>query len=432
MFWGDDYLNSVASQIRVERARIPLMEELREHLECQREAYLAEGMEEAEARNRAIADMGDALLVGGELDRVHRPRIHWKGVLIALFLIVLGLSMQRMLLPVDMKWRIIGRQMIFPSIAAGLILLLAATDYTLWLRLTIPVFLVWWGLYVTRIGHAPRVIYFGLERYIFAFSPECLALAMPVLLAFAVCRLRSRGRGSLIGCAAMPAMIALLSLRYQFSGRGYDAMMLMSSAGFGLLYYAARHGFFRLKSEAAQWLSLLMTALTFAGFAWGFARQMRLNQPWMDEVVRPLLRGAKLLGTGAIAQGVGTLNYTFSSEDFLPLVIYRFGWLPFALLTGALAGLLAWSFARFIRMENRMGALLGMAATATLALQCILFYLASFTNYTQDLCLPLLSYGSIVLAIDAILVGVILSTLRSESLPEPKPSEHRIRCFQQK
>ena len=85
MFWGDDYLNRVASQIRVKRARIPLMDELREHMECQREAYLAEGMDETEAQNRAIADMGDALLVGGELDRVHRPRIHWKGVLIALF-----------------------------------------------------------------------------------------------------------------------------------------------------------------------------------------------------------------------------------------------------------------------------------------------------------------------------------------------------------
>ena len=423
LFWGEDYLNSVASQIRVKRAREPLMEELREHMECQREAYLAEGMDEAEARSRAIADMGDALLVGGELDRVHRPEIHWKGVLIALFLIVLGLLLQRSVLPSGAEWLDNTSQWIFACGAAGLILLLAATDYTLWLRMTIPVFLIWWALYVTRIGHAPRVIYFGIERYIFAFSPECLSLAMPVLLAFAVCRLRSRGRGSLIGCAAMPAMIALLSIRYQFSGRGYDAMMLMASAGFGVLYYAARHGFFRLKSEAVRWILLLMTILTFVGFAWGFVRQMRLYQPWLDEAVHPLLKGAKLLGTGSVVPREGTLAYTFSSEDFLPLVIYRFGWLPFALLTGALMGLLAWSFVRFIRMENRMGGLLGLTATATLALQCAMFYLASFTNYTQDLCLPLLSYGNMVLVIDAILVGVVLSSLRGEGVPEPALSK---------
>ena len=426
MFWGDDYLNRVASQIRVKRAREPLIDELREHMECQREAYLAGGMDETEAQNRAIADMGDALLVGGELDRVHRPRTHWKGVIIALFLIGLGLLLQRSVLPSGAAWLDDTWQGIFACGAAGLILLFAATDYTLWLRMTIPVFLIWWVLYVSRIGHPLRIFYFGLEKYIFAFSPECLALAMPVLLAFAICRLRSRGKGSLIGCAAMPAMIALLSLKYQFSGRGYDAMMLMASMGFGVLYWAARRGFFRLKGKAVHWILLLMTVLTFAGFAWGFVREMRLYQPWLDEAVHPLLKGAKLLGTGTVVPREGTLNYTFSSDDFLPLVIYRFGWLPFALLTGALCGLLAWSFARFLRMENRMGALLGLAATATLALQCALFYLATFTSFTQDLCLPLLSYGNMVLGIDAILVGVVLSTLRGEALPEPAPSERRI------
>ena len=66
-----------------------------------------------------------------------------------------------------------------------------------------------------------------------------------------------------------------------------------------------------------------------------------------------------------------------------------------------------------------MGSLLGLTATAAIAVQCALFYLASFTNYAQDLGLPLLSYGMMMLLIDAVLVGIILSTLRGESVPEP-------------
>ena len=89
MRWTDEYLEKVASQIRVKRARGPLTEELREHMECQKEAYLAEGMAEAEAERRTVAGMGDALLVGGELDRAHRLRPQWRGIFIALLLIAL-------------------------------------------------------------------------------------------------------------------------------------------------------------------------------------------------------------------------------------------------------------------------------------------------------------------------------------------------------
>ena len=69
------YLETAGEQIRWERARRVVISELRQHLEDQRDAFAAEGREEAE--RLAVEEMGDPVTVGAELDRIHRPKPQW-------------------------------------------------------------------------------------------------------------------------------------------------------------------------------------------------------------------------------------------------------------------------------------------------------------------------------------------------------------------
>ena len=94
VFWPDDYLDQVARQVRVVRIREPLTAELGDHMLSQKEEYLAAGLSEEEAERRTTEDMGNALLVGGELDAAHRPATQWKGIAIAMLLLSLGLGIQ--------------------------------------------------------------------------------------------------------------------------------------------------------------------------------------------------------------------------------------------------------------------------------------------------------------------------------------------------
>ena len=68
------YLEQVGDSIRWYRARPFALRELRTHLLEQRDCFLEEGMTEEEAEEAAIREMGDAGMVGEELDAVHRPR----------------------------------------------------------------------------------------------------------------------------------------------------------------------------------------------------------------------------------------------------------------------------------------------------------------------------------------------------------------------
>ena len=68
----DGYLAQVDEQIRWARVRPALRRELMGHLEEQRDACLAEGMDETSAEIEAVRQMGDPVLVGQQLDAVHQ------------------------------------------------------------------------------------------------------------------------------------------------------------------------------------------------------------------------------------------------------------------------------------------------------------------------------------------------------------------------
>ena len=383
MRWTDEYLEKVASQIRVKRARGPLTEELREHRSARKKPISPR----AWPKPRLSAE----------------PSPAW-GIFIAMLLIALGLLFQR-LFAVEMDGFLeSGSRAIAACAGAGVILLFASADYTALVKLAYPALGMWTFFLTARLaealsmGSAARAVWFGIsgnfaaERArlaVYAITPECVCLAM----------------------------IPVLALLCGFSGHAQRGMMLLACLGFALLLWAVRRDFFYVNRRKVGRLcgglcaaELFWAALTRAGAPLGGA----------SEYGNALLRGARLLGRGAanlppeLAQG----SPSALTGDLLPSVIHRFGWLPFLLLTAALVALLIWCALRFARMENRMGAMIGMAATAELALQCALFYLSSFTGWSEEFCLPLLSYGNLVQLIDAALIGLLLSALRGEDVPE--------------
>ena len=134
VFWPDDYLDQVARQVRVVRIREPLTAELKDHMLSQKADYMAAGLSEAEAERRTTEDMGDALLVGGELDAAHRPATQWKGIAITMLLLALGLGIQvvnGMLAGRSIMDTLVGASALFTAFALVPLCLLALTDYTL-------------------------------------------------------------------------------------------------------------------------------------------------------------------------------------------------------------------------------------------------------------------------------------------------------------
>ena len=81
-----EYMETLKEQIQNKRARALVEEEIRGHIEEQEKEYLAEGMEEEEAKTEAVRQMGDPVETGCALNRIHRPAFPWKLFALAVFL----------------------------------------------------------------------------------------------------------------------------------------------------------------------------------------------------------------------------------------------------------------------------------------------------------------------------------------------------------
>ena len=92
MLSADEYIQAVCGQIRWKKARRLVAQEIKAHIEDQRDAYLAEGLSEGAAARRAVESMGDPVAVGASLDRVHRPKPQYFMVALTAALMVLGIA----------------------------------------------------------------------------------------------------------------------------------------------------------------------------------------------------------------------------------------------------------------------------------------------------------------------------------------------------
>jgi len=77
-----EYIDNVCSQIRYKPIRNEIAEELTNHLEECKENYIQDGMKETEAELNAVKQMGDAEKVGKQLNKIHRPKLDIKLILI--------------------------------------------------------------------------------------------------------------------------------------------------------------------------------------------------------------------------------------------------------------------------------------------------------------------------------------------------------------
>ena len=87
----EDYLDIVCSQIRFREAHPEIRRELAGHFEDIIEGYVAEGLDAAEAVERAVQQMGNPEIVGRQLNEAHRPQFDWQLFTSVALLTLLGL-----------------------------------------------------------------------------------------------------------------------------------------------------------------------------------------------------------------------------------------------------------------------------------------------------------------------------------------------------
>ena len=90
----EEYIEKLLSQIRCKKAHPYIEKEIRGHIEDQIADNISEGMSKEEATLNAVNDMGDPVEVGISMDKIHRPQIAWKMLIIVAIISAIAIAVQ--------------------------------------------------------------------------------------------------------------------------------------------------------------------------------------------------------------------------------------------------------------------------------------------------------------------------------------------------
>lgn len=423
-----DYLETVRCQIRWKRAQPIVLEELRNHIFDQMEAYQKSGLDDEKATDQTLAQMGDPVMVGQQLDRAHRPRPDWTLLGLTGVILLLGLVVQNVVGSDSENMRAIEHQIIWASISIVVLFASYFADFTI-------------------IGKYPKFIFIFLCALIIAsfyFSKTVNGrvinviyplLLFPTVYAGFVYSMRNKGYRGIILCVAafiIPAFLALFVL-------SLTILFLLCASCLIILTVSILKGWFQVKKNGALLILYLSTLLVLSVlgmmslgmFGDAYAQSIRVTiNPDLDStgygyvgtVIQQLLSHSQFIGEGL---PIGSFE-TNRVSDFLPdintnylltYLIYQFGWIALIIVVVLFTAFIVRAGMLCKKQKSVLGYLTSLAIILTFAVQ-IIVYIVSNLGFLllPPLFLPLMSYGGVALVINMLLIGFLLSVFRTETL----------------
>ena len=428
-----EYLDAVTEQIRCKRARDMIATELSNHIEDQRDAYIADGMEKTLAEAEAVRQMGDAVAVGLELDRIHRPRLDKKTLLLMTIISLAGLIMQATVFRLcqldgqlsgdvtDVVFQVLLGVVIMCSILFADYTFIGKYPLALWLGMLLIFFLTT-ADFGTPFGNVFSHYYF-MQR----FSFLCLfAVFLPGYVGVIYHYRRKGWKGLLF---SLVWLLVGSFLGYCATGRLFYCLIAFVSC-FLLLSHTLSKGWFSApkgKGLAIIWGSLLGCFLCFCTvilqndsyrsarlkalfgkFILWHNKKLSLDEDYVSLNIRINLDNIPFIGKNTSLPAMPKE----SSLSFF-LLMNEYGSIVGILMIGVLLLLFAFMLQGIRKQKNVLGSLLGLACLLGMLLPSVVHIFSNLSMLVHtDMYLPFFYPGYVVNASCYGLIGLYLSIYR--------------------
>lgn len=429
------YINSVCEQIRWKKAHTILSDELRNHIIDQKNAFIASGLEEESATDKAICEMGDPVIVGTQFDHTHRPKAEWSMIFLTIFSLFVGMIINFFVksgLPNTPEL-----YYLYSSIVVGIACMIIA-----------------YFLDFTIIGKHPKIIFAlltvalivlctfsidinGTRRWLSisilgTFYTSSFMLLFPTAYAGIIYAFRNKGYLGIILCGVFYAIPTFIFLKMSY---GITVILLYTLSCLTLLAVSIFKGWFNVKRLYGLLVVFVLVVTIFAVFlltakpyqverftTWLSPLSDPFGRGYVTTVTRDILSGAKFFGQGLLAD-TSPIHYTgdvslylpaFNTDYVITYLIHRIGWVAFIAISSVLTAFIARGFYLCSKQKSILGRLVSTSVLLTFTMQVLIYITANlgFQPFSQ-LTLPLISYGGVSTIINLILIGIMLSVFKS-------------------
>lgn len=435
----ETYLEKLLSQIRCKKARPYIAEEIRDHIECQIADNLSEGMSYEEAEKNAVTDMGDPVEVGISLDRIHKPKIAWKLLVIVGVLSLLGLLLQQSILRQpgyqDLE---IGLQERYryaaegfgAAVAIGFLLMCVIyfLDYTViakYSRFIGGAILILGGLHIAGFGGFDYVNGIGNWIGFGRLRVSVTSLMMFYVPIYGAILYKYRDGGILALCRAILWLILPVFITSRIPSLGVAVIIMVSMLI--ELTVAVWKGWFQLpvkKTLICLWMlfavvPVLLLAGMYALHMLEVYQEARIRSyltasgdaNYMTSMLHKFNENISFWGNSGndVLEGLPEFNkaYVFS------YILNSYGKSAGIVVVVLLAALVVFMFGTSVRQKNELGTVMGFGCGMIILLN-VLLNLAGIFGWIPltTTFLPFLSVGRDNILLSYALAGIILSIYR--------------------
>lgn len=420
---SESYIREVQEQIKSKEAKDFVSAELNYHIKEAKQDWVKKGLNEADAEEKAVGQMGSPIILGKQLNKLHRPKVDWLTVILLVTTIGLGFIPILFVDP-DYSSRIgmdagdfFKHKVIFAFLGGAIALGMMLLDYRKlaklgWLFYTIGVLiLLMINLFSTGIVNGAPIVVFGpltfeslmaIPFFFLAwasfFNNKKLKLWHLGLLFFHSCYLFLMVP-SISTIYIYVVMVFVLFWWSKFSRKQILTTMILS-VGSCLLTV----GVFWPLTSPYQKVRLL---------AFLNPEKYSNDEGFMILHIKELLAKAGWFGNSTPLELLPGAHTDFVFVGFT----YYYGWFFAAVLVLILCLLVARIIVISYKIRDPYGKLLLIGAVALYTVQ-----LASNIGMTigffpmTSMSLPFISYGLMPILLNSFLIGVVLSVYRRKDL----------------
>ena len=433
----EEYIKKLLEQVRFRQAHDGIEKELKAHMEDQIADYMADGMDRNSAEKAAVADMGDPVEVGISMDRVHRPKIAWSVVLIAMLIGIASIILHALIVQdaavTNNATSILGSPHFYTNVVIGLIsmLTLYLLDYTvlakyskiLALAMLMIVVLGTMGFFLYGVGGHLHIGPFSIltSTFMFFYIP---------LFGAILYKYRGGGFASLLRALLWMVIPVILAI-------GWSSLTTAIMITFTMilqLSVAIAKGWFKVPKMPViiiSWAAITVVPIGFLAFAYthGLMAQYQMmriraifhsdgDAAYVINNVRSLLREVHLFsGTG---KNVFDLLPNPNSDYLFVYLINKYGLVVAFLPVIAAASLIITGFIASARCKNQLGLVMGVGCMNVLLINMLVncFSNMGLIPYMNSF-LPFFSAGGSNVILGYIFLGIILSIYKyKEAYPQ--------------
>lgn len=430
----EEYIRILTDQIRCKKAKDLVEAEIRAHIEDQALVYEEQGMEEEQAFEAAVKDMGDPVEVGISMDRIHRPQMPWGMILFMAVIAMFSFMIHR---SIGMANEGLGSDYIVSQIAGTVtgflaMVLICRLDYSVIAKYAKGIALFFLAVFIyTSFFHVVEINggyrHVRMAGIIIPRTPF-VYLYMPVYGAL-LYRYHGTGYKGILKSVLwilIPVYACMSISRLYLAISVTGGLLLLLVMAIGMDWFQIKHKKAVIALFLAGAVLFPVLALCFFYFTGNMATYQiariqsfiskdESNFNYISRVLAGYWENSRIVGNST-KEFADTLPL-FYQDYIVTFLAANYGILAAVLVAVLMLALITGIFYISLKQKNQLGKIVGSGCG-------MVFLLLSLTNFMENTGLlpvtsthlPFFSSGGTYMIVYCILMGIVLSIYRYKSI----------------